>query len=268
MQSGRVPRLGLLARIGFGGIVGALVLTAAVMLDIRFKQGDAAPAPSATARHDPPPAGPATPSPAGTKLAGIKLAAAKPKAASVKASAEDERSIASLLGVAPGDPAEDRTGSLPSTTAAPPTIGLGPVSGLPMPRFVSLKSDRINVRQGPTRDQRVAFIFQKAGLPVEVVAEFENWRRIRDSEGSEGWVLQTFLSGRRTALVAPWSKDRVIALHSQASETSAPVAMLQPGLLANIKECSSEWCRVVGAGFDGWIAQEHLWGAYPGETID
>ena len=83
---------------------------------------------------------------------------------------------------------------------APP----GPASGLPVPRFVSLKSDRVNVRGGPTKDHDVAWVYTRAGMPVEITAEFENWRRIRDWEGAEGWVYHSLLSGRRTA----WSCRR------------------------------------------------------------
>src|SRR4051794_11981856 len=83
----------------------------------------------------------------------------------------------------------------------------GVSSGLPIPRYVSLKSDRVNLREGPSKDHRTAWVFERAGLPVEITAEFEQWRKIRDSEGTEGWVLQQLLSGRRTAIVAPWKKD-------------------------------------------------------------
>src|SRR5262245_19459591 len=79
----------------------------------------------------------------------------------------------------------------------------GPKSGLPVPRFVSLKPDRVNVRGGPTRDHEVTFVYTRAGLPVEITAESDNWRRIRDWEGSEGWVYHSLLSGRRTAVVMP-----------------------------------------------------------------
>jgi SH3-like domain-containing protein len=160
----------------------------------------------------------------------------------------------------------DVTGSLPDASAIKDQ--LGPVSGLPMPRFVSLKPDKVNVRQGPSRDQTVAFIYQKANLPVEVIAEFENWRRIRDADGSEGWVLQNLLSGKRTALIAPWSKQPTLPLLASADRKATAVAMLQPGVQATIKSCTSNWCRINGDGFDGWIQESNLWGAYPGEAVD
>ncbi|MDQ0391026.1 SH3 domain-containing protein [Labrys monachus] len=175
--------------------------------------------------------------------------------------------VAQFIAGSDKGPGNDVTGSLP-TAASTSSEQLGPVSGLPMPRFVSLKPDKVNVRQGPSRDQAVAFIYQKANLPVEVIAEFENWRRIRDSEGAEGWVLQSLLSGKRTALIAPWSKETTLMLHSRADLKASPTAMLQPGVLATIRSCNVNWCRINGDGFDGWIQESNLWGAYPGETIE
>src|SRR6185295_2498402 len=86
-------------------------------------------------------------------------------------------------------------------------------SGLPIPRYVSLKSDHVNVRAGPTKDNDVAWVYTRAGLPVEITAEFENWRRVRDSEGAEGWVYHSLLSGRRTAVVTMKTKDELAALY-------------------------------------------------------
>src|SRR6266576_279713 len=80
-------------------------------------------------------------------------------------------------------------------------------SGLPVPRYVSLKSDHVNVRAGPTKDNDVAWVYTRSGLPVEITAEFENWRRVRDSEGAEGWVYHSLLSGRRTAVITMKTKD-------------------------------------------------------------
>jgi SH3-like domain-containing protein len=139
-------------------------------------------------------------------------------------------------------------------------------SGLPLPRFVSLKSDRVNVRQGPTRDHAVAWIFTRQGLPVEILAEFDNWRRVRDSEGAEGWVFHSLLSGRRTVLVAPWAKGALFDLHRRASLESPVVARLEPGVLAEVSGCEDGWCRVkVKGAAAGFIGQDSLWGVYPNE---
>src|SRR6478736_890131 len=110
----------------------------------------------------------------------------------------------------------------------------GSASGLPIPRFVSLKTDRVNLREGPSKDHRTMWVFQRAGLPVEITAEFETWRRIRDSEGAEGWVLHSLLSGRRTGLVAPWWKQGPLALYAEPNAKAGVVAQLQPGVLGNL----------------------------------
>ena len=145
----------------------------------------------------------------------------------------------------------------------------GSASGLPVPRYVSLKSDRVNLREGPSKDHRTTWIFERAGLPVEVTAEFETWRKVRDSEGSEGWVLHSLLSGRRTALVTPWKKDAAATtLYAKPSETSSPVAKLEPNVIANVRSCDKTWCRVNGSGFDGFLKQADLWGVYPNEVVE
>jgi SH3-like domain-containing protein len=154
------------------------------------------------------------------------------------------------------------------TGAAAGELALGPKSGLPVPRFVSLKPDRVNVRGGPTRDHEVTFVYTRAGLPVEITAESDNWRRIRDWEGSEGWVYHSMLSGRRTAVVTAKDKGELIPLYDHADNKGAVVARLQAGVVASVKQCAGNWCRVRGAGFDGWIAQERLWGVYPNEKVD
>src|SRR5262249_57005595 len=105
-------------------------------------------------------------------------------------------------------------------------LGTGPKSGLPTPRFVSLKPDRVNVRGGPTRDHEVTFVYTRAGLPVDITAESDNWRRIRDWEGSEGWVYHSLLSGRRTAVVAPKDKKQLVSLYDQDDSNAAVVARL------------------------------------------
>jgi SH3-like domain-containing protein len=141
-------------------------------------------------------------------------------------------------------------------------------SGLPLPRYVSLKSDHVNVRAGPTKDNDVAWVYTRSGLPVEITAEFENWRRVRDSEGAEGWVYHSLLSGRRTAVITMKTKDELAPLYDRADQTSAVAARLQAGVVAQVKKCTSGWCRVTGNGFDGWIEQQRLWGVYADEKVE
>ena len=141
-------------------------------------------------------------------------------------------------------------------------------SGLPVPRFVSLKSDRVNVRRGPGRDHEVVWTFVQAGLPVEIVQEFENWRRIRDWEGSEGWVFHSLLSGRRTALVKPWDKSGTVPLRSGPDSNASIVGELEPNVLASVAECGKGFCRVSGKDWAGWVDQTLLFGVYPDETFN
>src|SRR5919206_535976 len=133
------------------------------------------------------------------------------------------------------------SGAVPALAQQTPGGRLG--TGLPVPRYVSLKTDRVNLREGPSKDHRTVWVYQRAGLPVEIVAEYETWRRIRDSEGTEGWVLHSLLSGRRTALVTPWTKGDVqpVPLFERADERAETVAKLQPNVIANVKQCTGTW---------------------------
>ena len=162
-----------------------------------------------------------------------------------------------------------KSASDPTVTASisPEQASLGP-SGLPVPRFVSLKAEKVNVRRGPSSDHPVAWVFQRKGLPVEIVAEFENWRRIRDSEGEEGWILQSMLAGKRTAVVAPWRGQQMTQLHSAASKASSVQAQLAAGAMGDVANCNGQWCEISAGGYDGYVEQEMLWGVYPGETVN
>lgn len=158
--------------------------------------------------------------------------------------------------------AADITGS---TSAVDKVFG---PSGLPLPRFVSLKADKINVRRGPSSEHQVAWVYQRKGLPVEITAEFENWRRVRDSDGEEGWVYQSMLSGRRMALVAPWRRKEAVPMHARPDNSAGVVAMVKAGVTATLENCTGEWCRLNVSGYEGWIAQPMIWGAYPGEQVE
>ena len=141
-------------------------------------------------------------------------------------------------------------------------------SGLPVPRYVSLKSDHVNVRAGPTNDNDVAWVYTRSGLPVEITAEFENWRRVRDSEGAEGWVYHSLLSGRRTAVITMKTKDDLASLYDRPDPAGRVSARLQAGVVAQVKRCATGWCRVTGNGFDGWIEQQRHWGDYADEKVE
>lgn len=144
-------------------------------------------------------------------------------------------------------------------------------SGLPLPRFVSLKADKVHVRQGPGTDHKIAWVFQQAGLPVEVIQEFETWRRVRDSEGAMGWVFHAMLSGRRTVLILPWEakdgKSVQAELRASGSASSPAVALVEAGVLANVRSCDGSWCEISVGPHAGHIEQKKLWGVYDKEPV-
>jgi SH3-like domain-containing protein len=146
--------------------------------------------------------------------------------------------------------------------------GSDTTSSLPVPRFVSIKADRVNVRGGPDKDHDVSYIYTRVGWPVEITAEFEDWRRIRDSDGTEGWVYHSLLSGKRTAVVQMKLKTDLAQLYAKPDDKSTVTAQLQVGVLATVKRCTGAWCEISGDGFDGWLQQNELWGVYPNEKID
>ena len=166
-------------------------------------------------------------------------------------------------------------GTASAAASGGPESGIGPVTKLPLPRYASLKTDRVNLREGPSKDHRTLWVFQRAGMPVEIVAEFETWRRIRDSEGTEGWVLHSLLSGRRTAIVtASKGADKAaIPLRARADDGAEDEARLEAGVIGSVKTCTGSWCRLVVAlpskhDVDGYIRQDRLWGVYPNEKVD
>ncbi|SFA90989.1 SH3-like domain-containing protein [Rhizobium sp. NFR07] len=144
-------------------------------------------------------------------------------------------------------------------------------SGLPLPRFVSLKSKKVNIRIGPSTDYAVSWMYMKSGTPMEIIQEYDNWRRVRDADGTEGWVNQALLSGERTAVAAPWMRgkgdDVYVNMRRDPQSSSNVIAKLQPGVQLNIQECNGDWCHAEANGTEGWVAQAEVWGVYPGEAF-
>lgn len=164
------------------------------------------------------------------------------------------------------------TPSQKAPASAPSPTGTG-ASGQPLPRFVSLKSDRVNMRTGPGTEYPMQWVYRRAGLPMEVIRELEAWRQVRDSDGATGWVLASLLSSRRTALVEPWSLKPGapdaphVALKDGDRDGAPDVAMVEAGVIANVKSCDGRWCAVTVGDFRGYLQQTKLWGVYKGETV-
>ncbi len=137
-------------------------------------------------------------------------------------------------------------------------------SGYLVPRYVSLAKNKVNVRTGPDGKYPVIWVFRKAGLPVKVIAEFKDWRKIVDSEGASGWIWGPLLSSRRTGLIIA---DRQPLLRKPVDGQPAAV-IAEGGVIGKIRSCSQGWCELDVKGFKGWLRQAHFWGALDGETID
>lgn len=137
-------------------------------------------------------------------------------------------------------------------------------SGLPVPRFVSLRSGEVNVRTGPGRSYPIEWVFVRPGMPVEVTAEFDTWRRIRDVEGTQGWVHQSMLSGRRTLVVT----NELRTLRERPSASAAAVAQAEPGIMGRLVACKGQWCEVELQGYHGWMERTDFWGIYPNEEVE
>ena len=136
---------------------------------------------------------------------------------------------------------------------------------LPLPRFVSIKFSKVNMHTGPFYTSPKKWVFTRKGEPVEITAEFEQWREIRDKQGDEGWVHESKLSGHRMVIITG-KKSQII--YKKPDRHSPLMALLEPEVRADLDECHKEWCRVEVSNHKGWIERTHLWGVYPKEEID
>ncbi len=150
--------------------------------------------------------------------------------------------------------------------AAGPTYADPPpgTSGQPVPRYVSTRSNVVNVRAGPGERYPVQWVLRRKGMPVEVTAEYENWRKIRDWLGTEGWVNQALLSGRRVVVIYPAD----VVLRTHPDPIARPVARLQQGVLARLSRCETDWCAVKIGYDDGWVSKTSLWGVSADEVAE
>jgi SH3-like domain-containing protein len=148
--------------------------------------------------------------------------------------------------------------------AQPVQPQIGANSGLPIPRFVSLKYSEVRARRGPSESHRIDWLYQRRGLPMRVTAEFEHWRRVEDAQGEGGWIHYSQLSGTRTVQVM---QDR-LPLLSRPVQGSNEVAVLEAEVIAHIMECGLDWCRLSIDGIRGWAPRSALWGLLPGEVLN
>ena len=139
----------------------------------------------------------------------------------------------------------------------------GRSTGLPVPRFVSLAADQVNVRFGPGKQYPIKWVFARKDLPVEIVAEFDTWRKIRDFEGEEGWIHSSLLSSRRTIMVTGQVRD----LRRTPSPDARVVLRAEPAVIGRLFDCEENWCRIEIEGRRGWLQRDEFWGTRPGEIV-
>jgi SH3-like domain-containing protein len=174
------------------------------------------------------------------KIPEVKAPAAKPaQAQTAPAKAEDAKAAE-----------EKKDGAKPVETRAPP-------------HFASLRAEKVNLRSGPGEAFPIQWVFKRRGLPVEILASFDIWRKVHAFDGTEGWVNQQMLTGRRSVLITREIRN----LHRDPDPASGIVAQLEPGVVAAIAHCNPAWCELKADGYKGWLKRDELWGLEPEEVI-
>ncbi|WP_322894078.1 MULTISPECIES: SH3 domain-containing protein [unclassified Yoonia] len=141
---------------------------------------------------------------------------------------------------------------------------LGPETNLPVPRFVSLNASEANVRRGPSLSHRIDWVFTRRNMPLQLVAEYGQWRRVIDRDGQGGWIHYTLLSGARTVLIS----DDDTALRSRPDVNGTETAILESGVIARLGKCETEWCQLTAGGYRGWVPKAVIWGVALEELRD
>ena len=138
-------------------------------------------------------------------------------------------------------------------------------TGLPLPRFVNLRASEANMRTGPGVQYPVEWVFVRPDLPLEVIAEYRTWRKVRDWQGTQGWMHQSMLDNRRTVIVTGVQRT----LRKRSDTQSAAQARIEAGVIGRLLECpdGSGWCKVEIDGFEGWLRRVEFWGAYAKEVL-
>ena len=144
----------------------------------------------------------------------------------------------------------------------PQEIQRGQVTNLPIPRYGSLKTNEANARRGPSLSHKIDWIYKRQNMPLEIYAEYENWRRVRDFEGLGGWVHYTLLSGKRYVLI----KNELLEMRLLPSVESQVIDKVPQFNIANLDKCNKDWCRIIDNGYKGWVLKSEIWGVYNNET--
>ena len=174
------------------------------------------------------------------------------------------RPMARPIDLAMPSPEEAITPVSATPAVAPESPTVGPETNLPLPRFVSLKTDEGNARRGPALDQRIDWVFVREDMPLQITAEYGHLRRVEDRDGEGGWVHYSLLSGTRTVIV---DQDR-LPLRSRPEDNAPEIALLEQNVVARLENCEVEWCRISAGGYGGWAPKADLWGVGAAEVLD
>jgi SH3-like domain-containing protein len=132
-----------------------------------------------------------------------------------------------------------------------------------LPRFAVLHADKVNLRAGPGDRYPIEWVYLRKDWPVEVIAQFDHWRRVRDWEGTEGWVHEKMVTNRREVIVT----GGVRVMRQSPDHNGGPIARAEPGVMAKLVECRGEWCRIEAGDTAGWVQRSDIWGVYPNESV-
>lgn len=135
----------------------------------------------------------------------------------------------------------------------------------PLPRFVSLDAAKVYARTGPGKNYPIKWVYQRNHMPVEIIQEYEGWRKVKDVSGDEGWIHKSLLTGERTVLIQ--AKD-LIAVYEGVNDKARVKARFEPGVVAQLDKCTGNWCKVETGGYRGWVERKFLWGIYEGEELN
>jgi SH3-like domain-containing protein len=148
--------------------------------------------------------------------------------------------------------------------AALPPVAKAQTTGVDkLPRFASLRSDDVNLRVGPGENYPIEWVYKRKDMPVEIIEEFQNWRKIQDWQGANGWVLARMVAGKRAVIVVGAPR----LLYRRPDPASPIVARAEPGVIARLVECQGPWCRIEAGGYSGWVQRGEVWGVLPDETV-
>jgi len=238
--NGTAPKAGLLAHLAVVLGAGLAVLAMVTVLAVPAPGPGVAAAPTSSGQAPPP-----------------APAAAKPPAHRAPTQATAPASVPAPA-MAPAPP--------PPAPVLEPEVGAKAYrpSGLKVPRFVSLRSGKVNLRTGPGKTYPINWVFLRRNMPVEITAEYDTWRRIRDVGGSSGWVHQSMLSGRRTAVII----EKARTMRREPRTDAAGVARAEPGVIVAVRKCLNDWCEIDADSYRGWLAVTEMWGVYRGEVFD